>query len=390
MYFGKNFKLLKYLISFLILISIKCYSQNDTTSFYSKTIANVKDDILISGFIHYGKIWKHTSNFKPTINGPSSTFEIDIERQSKGNQTWIDKYNSPQYGLSASVIRFNNDSILGYAYGIMPYLLFPIITKNDFQLSIRAGSGIAWLTKHYDVIKNSDNNVIASSINNITSIGLRARYKISKNSSLNLGTSFSHYSTGDARLPNLGINVPALNLGYTYLIKSYSEETIKRGYFISKTPKKLIFRNKFTLARFEALQANGPIYSQYGTEFGIGKYLSTTNKLFINADLFYNSFSYYFLINQDLDKGKQIQRSLGSTIAIEDEIMVGKLGINFALGFVLYQPHFSGASNYQKVGLQYHFINWGEKKPRNLFLGVHLKTHWANAEHVETCLGFEW
>ena len=178
-------------------------------------------------------------------------------------------------------------------------------------------------------------------------------------------------------------------MGFKYFISTPHEKINYQKINADTVCKKFIFRNRITLSRFEAFVANGPVYTQLGIEMAVGRYLSTWNKLFLNVDGFYNSFDYYFMLNQELNVGKQFQHSLKSTLTIEDEFLFGKVGLSAAMGSGLDKDFFS-IQYFEKLGIVYHFIEFSKSKPRNLFAGVFLKTHWANADHVEAFVGIEW
>ena len=349
--------------------------------------------VRVEALGHYGRIFKHTPNFLPAVNGPAFGGEVAVNLQTTGLHNWNRPYGYPSYGLAASWVRFNNDSVLGDAYGFMPQVFIPVFRREPFQLDVKLGAGVAFLTKHFDIVKNPRNNVIATGVNNITSVGLRARYDVTKRWSVIGGGSFTHYSTGDARLPNLGINVPMLNLGAAYTINPVPYDE----YFSGETPSAppgIAFKSRVTMARFEAGQRNGPIFTQVGVESGVMKHLLPWNKLSLTADAFYNSYTYFLLYNQEIDRGAQFKKSLGLTVLLEDEVLIGRVGIAGAVGVVIYQPHQSGAPYYQQIAVQYHFLNLQtQSRPellRNVFAGIYLKTHWANAEHVKVGLGVEW
>jgi hypothetical protein len=377
-YFGKNFNAAVRLLT--VLLCACCAA--------SGLVAQQKPVLRVETLGQYGRIYKHTPNFLPSIDGPSVGGEIGLVLQTTGNRAWHKPYGYPAYGIAASVVRYNNDSVLGYGVGLLPQVFIPVFKREAFQVDFNIGTGVAFLTKHYDVIKNPTNNVIATGVNNITSFGFRARYKLSERWHVLGGVSFTHYSTGDARLPNLGINVPALKLGAAYTFHPVPTDEI----FSPDPPgrrKGLVYKARFSIARFEAAQRNGPVFTQYDVETGVLKYLGNWNKLSLTVNGLYNSYAYFQMFTQERNRGEQLKRSFGLTTILEDEVLMGRVGLTGAVGVVLYQP-VSGGKYYEQLGVQYHFVNFKSDYTRNLYAGVYLKTHWANAEHVKVGIGFEW
>jgi hypothetical protein len=339
--------------------------------------------------IQYGNILKHTVRFKPAIEKNSWAVECNLVFKPDTTKHWQHTYRLPQRGITVSARRFGNDEILGYGYGVMPFIHLPIWRTHSSEFQFRLATGVAFLPKHYDVIRNPDNNVIACTVNNISSFGLRFQTQLFKQGAFSASATFTHYSTGDARLPNLGINVPALSLGYVYYFKEHRPISPgKTGAQESYLNKHVIKRIKASTARFESFRPNGPLYIQINTEAAAGKYLSSWNKIFIAADVYYNSFAYHFIIHQELEPiSNALKKSIGSSVMLEDEFVFGRVSLLVAWAYVLDQPYLRGGNDYQRLGAQYRFINHPRRKA---FCGVYLKTHWANAELVATGLGFEW
>ncbi len=339
--------------------------------------------------IQYGKIFKHTKRFKPDIEKKSWAVECNLIFKPDTSKHWQHIYRLPQRGIALSARRFGNDDVLGYGYGIMPFIHLPVWRTKNSELQLRVATGVALLSKHYDVIKNPDNNVIACKINNISHFGLRYQTQLFRRGAFSASATFTHYSTGDARLPNLGINVPALSMGYVYYFNPHQPLTPgKTGKLESYPSKHIVKRVKASTARFESFLPNGPLYLQFNAEVAIGKYLSSWNKLFLASDVYYNSFAYHFIVHQELESiNNAFMKSIGSSIMVEDEFIFGQVSLLVAWAYVLHQPYLSGGNNYQRVGAQYRFINYQNRKA---FCGVYLKTHWANAELVATGIGFEW
>ncbi|GDX47735.1 hypothetical protein LBMAG25_05530 [Bacteroidota bacterium] len=337
----------------------------------------------------FGRIYKHTERFKPDIQHHSWAIEGNLIVKPDSNKHWMHIYRLPQRGLSISIRRFGNDEVLGYGLGIMPFIHLPIFRTRRSEFQFRIASGIALLNKHYDVLSNPENNVIASSINNITSLGVRYQLQCSPKLALSTSATFTHYSTGDARLPNLGINIPAISIGGVYYLTKHTP--VKPGRTGPAEPYPAVHvlkRLKTSAARFESFRPNGPLYLQVNLEGAIGKYMCRWNKLFVAADIHYNSFAYQFILQQELEPvSDAFKKALGSSIMLEDEFVFGRVSLMLAWAYVLYQPYLKGGSDYQRIGAQYYVIH---KKTVKAFLGVYLKTHWANAELVTSGLGLEW
>jgi hypothetical protein len=219
---------------FLLLLIVEC------SSFHFVTGQSDSSALWLKGWnaapvFCIGKIWKHTPKFEPTIDHASVAFEFAISKQLNGQKPWEYSHHYPFLGFAFAYNNLGNDSILGRAYSLLPFIEIPIAGGKNlisgstgFSASFRVGSGLAWLTKHYDVVENPTNNVIASSVNDITQFTFTGQYKASDEFTFTIGGSFTHYSTGAVRVPNLGINIPSARFGIRYQPKPYARSEYLR------------------------------------------------------------------------------------------------------------------------------------------------------------------
>ncbi len=339
--------------------------------------------------VQCGKILQHTEKFIPKVEHASWAIEANLIMNPDTSRPWQHTFRLPQTGIALSARRYGNDQVLGYGYGIMPFIHLPLFRTKHSELQVRIATGISLLSKHYNVKTNPENNVIASMINNITNLGLRFQTQLNQYDACSFSATFTHYSTGDARLPNLGINVPSFSLGYVHYFKPHQPLAPgKTGATAPYLEKHIIKRIKASTARFEAFRPNALLYAQFNIEAALGKQFSAWNTLYVASDIYYNSFAYHFIIHQELEPIKKaFWRSCGASVMLEDEFKFGRAGVLLAWAYEFYHPYLSGGDDYQRIGVQYDIIS---KSTLKTFLGVYLKTHWANADLVAAGIGVEW
>src|SRR4030095_15223031 len=142
---------------FLLLIAVTCSSFHFVNA-QSDSSAQWLKGWNAAPIFCIGKIWKHTPKFEPTIDHASIAFELAISKQLNGKKSWQYAHHYPFLGFALAYNNLGNDSVLGKAYSILPFIEIPIaggknlISGNTgFSASFRVGSGLAWLTKCYDV-----------------------------------------------------------------------------------------------------------------------------------------------------------------------------------------------------------------------------------------------
>jgi len=349
-------------------------------SVYSQNIFGVEP------VIKFGSIYRHTVNFKPATSHPSYSAGLNLIWQTTGTREWQRYHHYPRMGVSAGYTEFGNKRVLGHAFYVVPNISLPVASGQRFQFYFSMGTGLAYLTKHYDRISNPDNNVIASPVNNCTNFGLHSRYKVNERFRVFAGGSFTHFSTGDVKLPNLGINIPTVDAGICYTFKPVNEKTFNRD-SVSGRDKRIFLGIRTGVGLNEFSVAGGPQYPVYIGSVTAGKFIGRWNKLSVGAYTDYNAVSYYFLTNQEIDKGREKQNAMDVSVLVEDELQFGNFAVTLQVAQYLKQTILSGNSFYQKLGAQYYFLNLGKDRPVRLSWGVYLTTHFFNADYVSSEIG---
>ena len=152
------------------------------------------------------------------------TTEISLYRKPGGNKNWHKAYNYPQHGMTFIFGSVGNNDVLGYLFGSYGYIELPIVKRNDFLLDWKFGFGVAYSSKKYDPISNPKNAAIGSHINALGCLGVRASYFFNRQK-LTLGVDMTHFSNGAYKVPNLGVNVPFVSIGYGHDIVSFKRDS---------------------------------------------------------------------------------------------------------------------------------------------------------------------
>lgn len=80
--------------------------------------------------------------------------------------------------------------------------------------------GISAGWKHYDSETNSENTAIGSPVNAYINLGVMLSYRLSQAWKISVGVEGTHYSDGNTRLPNAGVNLLGGRVGITYTMGS--------------------------------------------------------------------------------------------------------------------------------------------------------------------------
>lgn len=129
---------------------------------------------------------------------------------------WEEVLNYPTYGVEFIASSLGNDEILGKGLAGLYFVDVPLASTKVYP-SIYGGVGLGWVQKIYHVTENPKNNAIGSHLNAAIRLGFNVNFK-AKQSDFQLGMHLMHFSNGASKMPNLGINLPYLQLGFTHYI----------------------------------------------------------------------------------------------------------------------------------------------------------------------------
>lgn len=90
--------------------------------------------------------------------------------------------------------------------------------------------GISAGWKEYDEVKNPTNGAIGSDVNAYLNLGVVLNYRINSNFKMVFGIAGTHYSDGNSKLPNAGVNLVGGKLGLVYTIGGRQEWSPVRDY----------------------------------------------------------------------------------------------------------------------------------------------------------------
>ena len=342
----------------------------------------------ISTMTHTGYVTKHTKKLTIDNSGISQGVGVNFQFQTYGKSNWHAHRKFPQAGLEIAAFSLNNHQQLGNAFGFLPNITLPIVTRKTWKLRTTIGLGVGWLTKHYDPFTNTKNNAVSSNINNYTSVRLFAEKKWTNQWKWNAGLSFTHFSNGSAKLPNYGLNVPALYLGINYaptpvLAEDYTYPTEQPTY------RQWGFFVEANISRQEFIAYNGPKYPIYNIAAAATFNKNVDNTSFIGMEYEYNFavFNFYKFLEQ-YDEVTTINTGKRYVIFAGHEIAFGQIGLGAQLGaYVGPYRYLVPRAFYNKLNAKYHFTPFGKKgiKP---FVALHLKAHLIDAEHISIGFGF--
>lgn len=336
--------------------------------------------------VQHGKIFKHTPLFLPKVTESSTLYELNLVRNSHGQQLWQRLHGYPIFGVRAVYADYGDAPVFGQGIALVPNLTFFTRTR---LLNIRYGIGIglAYLTQKYDRLYNPTNNVIGSNLNNCTALRLGLEWHLTPQLKLLTEGSFTHFSNGRTRAPNLGINVMALGGALCYQFNKTAD---------TLTPKPILPINKSVRAGLRLAygvqqgdQEGGPVFPIYIADLFVQKRTSTGWQIMAGIEANYYTGIYWFVINQvAFDADKAFAKAIKVSPYLGGEILLGHVGISLKIGGYAYNPFLQRQPMPSTLGIQYYMRPTYRVYKNQLFIGGYLRTHFANADYFGMGLGY--
>jgi hypothetical protein len=131
---------------------------------------------------------------------------------------------SQRLGFILSAIDLGTN-ISGKAYSGGLLISTDLVSNQGKQIkwrsSLKFALGLGYLTQRYDAVYNPENRAIGSHINGYMQLGLSVEKSLYKNSMMFLEFGLAHFSNACWKFPNLGVNLPYLQVGIGYPLNIY-------------------------------------------------------------------------------------------------------------------------------------------------------------------------
>ncbi|MFH1320549.1 MAG: acyloxyacyl hydrolase [Bacteroidota bacterium] len=363
------------LIVFFTLSHEYLFSQEDTGTSFNK------NHLVIGTKAHYGFIIAHRDNMAHLVKGHVPGFEVNLSKQTYGNESWQQLYNYPTIGLSFIHVNLGNPEQFGNGNGIFGYINFPIIIARRFMFNYRFGSGAGIVDKPFDREFNYKNNAIGSHLNILMHILLESKWKVSRNLLLTAGIGFTHFSNGAFKVPNLGINIPTVNIGASYQIGSLAQQSDFIKDSLHEKGGKIEYSVVTAFSVKEIHPPGGPKYPVYTLSGNITKPVGRKRRFGIGLYMFYDG-SNIETFNSDTSNTFTEKKSefIRTGIHFSHDLVIGKLTAITQMGVYLYTKLKNDGSLYHRFAYRYQLS-------KHLFICLALKTHWAKADYMEFGMG---
>jgi len=359
----------------LILFSISAFAQNAP--------------ILIESSTYLGTPLRHSSKILYNTELISWGQDLDIKWQTIGKKKWQEKHHFPRLGIHLNYLNLGQPDTLGFAIGVLPSISFALVKKERWDFRFQFSYGFAYVSKTYDDLTNPLNNAISSVVNSNVIVKLENQFQLHPKVWFKSGVNLIHLSNGSNKVPNLGINVVAFNLGLSYRPVPLNKDQLLTEGITKYKYNKWGGDLQLGIGFRERQEARGPIYPIYTASVAAVFRPNITNHMRVGFEYEYNRG--VFIFGKDIwifDNDEEARA--GATrlnIFYAHEFRFGPLGLYLHLGTnISKKSKLLNSDLHNKYAVRYYFPTLGKPKT-SFYCSINLKSNNIIAEYYSFTAG---
>lgn len=370
------------ILCFIFIINFihnEAFATSKKDNYKSFSIDSLTKNMEIDFRFNYGFFVHHHFEMK-NYSADFPMFELSLQKQTFGRQSWQSYFNYPTIGITAFYSNLGNIDIIGDAYALYPFINFPLNKSKINTLGIRFGVGLGYLTKKYHPVDNYANTSIGASVNAAISLTLEYKHQISERFKMTAFAGLTHFSNGCSNFPNSGYNIISAGISTTYLLKNqedYIPKRITKENVYRKIEPEYYAGLSFGIKRIRYAQNEN--FAVYDLEFYALDRINNLSKVGLGIDLLYSKCSYITMIEY-YSKSFSAIEMLKPGIGLAYELCMGEASFLINFGFHIYGVDMSGGRWYQKLGFKINLGNY-------MYAKIALNTHFGVADFIGWGLG---
>lgn len=333
-----------------------------------------------------------------------ANFSLRMTKQVDGSQDWHYRYNGFYYGVGLFHGRFNYSKQLGNPFALYGLIGFNILHINRFSLKVEMALGFSGIWQGYDN-EHRYNVAVSTPIESYIHGDLEGYFSLNKHWQINLGATFIHFSNGNMRQPNKGINILTPSLGVTYIPRQIQHIDNKQAKQISEKKEKfspywqsqynLYFAQKGVYVFYEQPDKEGlmqedtarGVYPIFGLQARCLRKFAINHAFGLGLDLSYNKSigkneeSYYYPNNYKDNLSSYQHLTFSAFLSYEYNIH--RLSIMLEPGWYLYKYKDSYLPKmFERINLRYQFN-------KGIFVQLGIRAYdFRKADYIEWGLGY--
>jgi hypothetical protein len=333
------------------------------------------NNLIAETKVHYGFLLPHHPSIAYSVKGHIPAIEVNVLQQSYGKNPWDAYYNYPRRGLGLAYYHLRDHQVYGSCLGLYGIMDRPFLQLRPVTFSYRLYGGLAWLTKVWDLQENHLNLAIGTHINLFFRLSLQTRLALSQKLEWIIDGGMAHFSNGNIKKPNLGLNVFTANMGLAYKIGP-SAGAIELGPI--QGTKKVSFKLNYLAGRKAVANYQDLYYYKSSLNALAGYNFNPKRQLGLGFSLMYDGTQKYLWAQKGLEM-PVFRDMLQLGTVIYQDLNFNKFAFTTQIGFYILKPY-DYWFMFNRTGIRYLIY-------KNMFFQVNLKSHKFQADYIEWGLG---
>jgi hypothetical protein len=367
----------RFLIFILQAFSLQVIAQNDSSDF--KPPRKERSMFSVGAGVQHGFIFAHSQAVQNTKGANPTGVELSLSWQRNDAAVWELCNCYPRRGLFLAYYDYDT-RILGKSL-TAAYFLEPTYRLNEkFFFSFKVSSGVSYLTRPFDSIKNPGNQSYSTHLSAFLLLGTGLWFRLNDRWSLNASINYQHESNGGVRQPNKGINWPTAGVAVNY-------QKTSRAFYRAPRLKEKFWRSHslrwdaglFGVPR-RVLDENGNSSRSplIGVMLQTSKQIGRINALNAGVEIYHDP-----EVQLRLKRDSISASSLKAGLLVGHEFLLGRFLFSQRLGMYVFDqtPYYDQL--YHRWGLHYQ-LN------KRVGIGFNLQAHKHVADYADLRLTYSW
>ncbi len=304
----------------------------------------------------------------------AKAMEFTYFLRTRGSKKWHSAYKYPTIGGTVFFGSVGNNELLGRFLGLYGFAELPLVQIKEFEMNWKFGVGTGYTGKVYDPILNPKANAISSHFNALICLGVKGIYRHKENI-FTLGLDITHFSNASFKVPNYGINLPYLSVGYGRRLTPALEPKVSD--FTHQTFKKWQFGVLGIFSLKEWMPVGGGKSPVISSSIFARNNFSQKGGLELSVDFISNQVlkSYEPMVPKSQWSIFQVGAFAGYVIPLD------RFHFLMGMGAYVRDVYKTDTPVYHRFVCRYQFDT-------GLLLNLGIKTHFARADYFELGLGY--
>ncbi len=196
--------------------------QSEDSTAKAHCLHRIDAEFLPATILHTNDYLKGSNSENRTMNH-ANTYRLKYSFQTAPHSMQARIFGNPYQGIGVARHEFNHQT--GNPFSV--YVFQGATLKKwgrRLALNYEWNFGLTMGWKPYDKVTNPENHIIGSKTTAYMDADLYLNWRLNNHFDVNIGAQVSHFSNGNTKLPNSGLNTLGAKLGLTWYVNREKEE----------------------------------------------------------------------------------------------------------------------------------------------------------------------